>query len=108
VSGYTTVYTTISSDCPGDVIACGLVVVVPEDPDVTGVIFETHMFGDRHEVSRTLDCMAEDAAGLRGIEQFRAVKAVSELRVTGGTGCVVAAALMIPRSMQKRIAAPAG
>ncbi|MCL5959673.1 MAG: arginine decarboxylase, pyruvoyl-dependent [Chloroflexi bacterium] len=97
-----TVYTTIASDCPGQRIACGLVVAVPEDRSLNGVIFEVSLLGDAREAERILDGMAEEAAALRQMRGFKMIKAVSELTVETGTGCVVSAALMIPRSLQRK------
>lgn len=97
-----TVYTTISSDRPGEIIACGLVVAVPEDPNVNGVIFEVSLLGDAKEAERILDGMAEEAAALRQMKGFKVIKAVSEYTVGKSVGCVVAAALMIPRSLQRK------
>jgi len=97
-----TVYTTISSDCPGQNIACGLVIAVPEDPDVNGVIFEVSLHGGAGEAERILDGMAEEAAALRQMKKFRVIKAISEYTVERRVGCVVAAALMIPRSLQRK------
>lgn len=96
------VYSTIASDCPGQKIACGLVLAVPDDRNKNGVIFEVSLLGDAREAERILDGMAEEAAALRRMQGFKVVKAVSELTVEEGIGCVVAAALMIPRSLQRK------
>ncbi len=98
-----TVYSTISSDVPGQKIACGLVLAVPDDRDRNGVIFEVSLLGDGQEVARILDGMAEEAAKLRNMKSFRVIKAVSECTVEKGTASVVSAALMIPRSMQRKL-----
>lgn len=98
-----TVYTTVASDVPGQKIACGLVLAVPEDRNVNGVIFEVSMIGDAQEVAKVLDAMAEEAAALRNVKRFKVVKTISEYTVGKGIGAVVSAALMIPRSMQRKL-----
>jgi arginine decarboxylase len=98
-----TVYTTIASDVPGQRIACGLVLAVPEDRNINGVIFEVSMVGSREDVSAILDGMAEEAAKLRNMRRFEIVKTISEYTVDSKMASVVSAALLIPRSMQRRL-----
>jgi arginine decarboxylase len=98
-----TVYTTVSSDVPGQKIACGLVLAVPDDRNVNGVIFEVSMVGTRDEVSNILDGMAEEAMKLRRMRNFKVVKSISECTVERGIASVVSAALMIPRSLQRKL-----
>jgi arginine decarboxylase len=99
-----TVYTTVSSEMPGQKIACGLVLAVPDDRNINGVIFEVSMVGTREEVSHILDGMAEEAMKLRKMRGFKVVKSISECTVEEkGIASVVSAALLIPRSLQRKL-----
>ncbi|MCL5263701.1 MAG: arginine decarboxylase, pyruvoyl-dependent [Chloroflexi bacterium] len=98
-----TVYTTIASDIPGQTIACGLVLAVPEDRNINGVIFEVSIVGDAQAAARILDGMAEEAAKLRNMQGFKIVKTISECTVEKGIASVVSAALLIPRSLQRKL-----
>ncbi|MBI4318708.1 MAG: arginine decarboxylase, pyruvoyl-dependent [Chloroflexi bacterium] len=95
------VYTSISSEVPGQQIACGLVVAIPEDQIRNGVIFEVSLIGSAQEAGRILDGMAEEACELRRMERFKVVKAIAECTVENAIASVVAAALMIPQSLQR-------
>lgn len=98
-----TVYTSIASETPGQRIACGLVIAVPEDQDRNGVIFEVSLLGDAQEAARILDGMAEEACRLRGMDKFKIMKTVTESIVGDRIACVVSAALMIPPSLQRKV-----
>ncbi|MBI2953841.1 MAG: arginine decarboxylase, pyruvoyl-dependent [Chloroflexi bacterium] len=98
-----TVYTTIASEVPGQRIACGLVLAVPDDRNINGVIFEVSLIGSAQEAATILDGMAKEAAELRKMKGFKIVKTISEFTVEEGIGTVVSAALLIPRSLQRKL-----
>ncbi len=97
-----TVYTTIACDTPGQRIACGLVLAVPEDLERNGVIFEVSMVGDGQQVARILDGMVEEACRLRRMENYRVVKTITEYTIEHRIACVVSAALLIPPSLERK------
>ena len=59
-------YAAITSDVPGEIIAAGVAIALPEDEDQNGLIMEYSAKGERHKIEEMVRNMAVEGMKLRG------------------------------------------
>jgi len=90
------VYSAITSDKTGEVIAAALAVGIPRDRGKSGVIFEAGLIGDKEAAEQTATRLAEEALRARGLENYEIRVVASELTIVERIGCAVSAAVLLP------------
>ncbi len=86
-------YGTIFSDIPGERIAAGVAVAIPEDPSLPGVIMEYSSRGHKEEIESIVRGMAEEAFRVRNFP-LKDVMSQAIDYVSKGSGAVFAGVVL--------------
>ena len=78
-------YGALSSDVPGEMIAAGVAIALPEDEDRNGLIMEYSGKGDRSKIEETVRNMAIEGMKVRGwkIKELKSVAAEYKVKKIG-------------------------
>jgi arginine decarboxylase len=74
-------YASITSALPGEVIAAGIAVAIPEEPDRAGVVMEYSARGHREEIEEIVINMARGALEMRGLAVNRLESRAVDVKV---------------------------
>ncbi len=86
-------YGTIFSDIPGEKIAAGVAVAIPEDPALPGVIMEYSSRGHKEEIETIVRGMAEEAFRVRNFPLKKILSRAVDY-VSKGSGAVFAGVVL--------------
>jgi len=88
-----TAYATLSSSVPGEIIAAGVAVAIPQDPSLSGLIMEYEAVGTSDEIERIVRRMAEE--GMRSRERaIREIQSIAVQHEVKQNGSVLAALVL--------------
>lgn len=90
------VYSVITSDKPGQMIASALAVGIPDEGHRSGVIFEVARIGDRTGAEAAARDMVAEALAARAVDSYEILIVSAELMISDKYGCVLSAALLLP------------
>jgi arginine decarboxylase len=86
-------YAAITSDVPGETIAAGVALALPEDENRNGLIMEYSAKGERRQIEEIVRNMAVEGMMLRGWE-IKDLKSIAVEHTVGTVGAALAAVVL--------------